>query len=142
MIPDRSLPVPTEPPPATWNQFSTRLTNWVLSVFQSFQSQVLWQIVVTQVTPDAPVAGQWYGTIPYTLAASESTVADPNGIPQAELVGAFGAMGQVLFFNSGPLGSGEWHIETVKVAGIDTVSIVLGGPAVPTRVWFAFLVAR
>lgn len=131
MIPARSLPIPDAPPPSSWQSFKTRLENWVLSVSQSFQAQILRQEVVTQVTPDAPVAGLWYGTVPFTIDT------DTDGTPRAELV----VDGVVQFHTAGALSGGLWQIQTVKVAGVDTVCIVLGAPPT-TRVWFAFLVAR
>lgn len=130
-MPARQLPVPDGAPPATWQSFKTRLDNWVLSVAQAFNGQKLRQVEVTQITPDPPtIPGAWYGTVPFTIDA------DADGTPRAELVGN----GTVQFFKPGVLAAGQWNIQTVNVAGIATVAVVLGTPASP--VWFAFLVAR
>lgn len=129
MIPSQSLPIPEQAPPATWTTFKVRLENWIQSVVQSFRSQVLNQVDVTQVTPDVP-GPAWIGTVPYTIGQ----LAD--GTPQAGLV----ADGVVQFFTTGALGAGQWNLQTLSVAGTPTVVVVLGAPA--TTVWFAFLVAR
>lgn len=136
MIPTRQLPIPDAPPPASWTAFKTRLENWVLSVSQSFQQQVLKQQAVTELTP-TPVGLTWAGTVPFNIDV------DTDGIPRAELV----VDGVVQFFNPGTLAAGQWNIQQVPVTNPvtsqpETVTVIALFAAPATAAWFAFLVAR